>query len=72
MASLCATRRGWPLSFTTLRATGRIPMKVVPGAGLEPARHQTWHFKCHVSAYSTTRAKRKLGFVSYVRLQGEY
>ena len=34
--------------------------KVVPRAGLEPARlHQPWDFKSHVSTYSTTEASIK-------------
>lgn len=40
----------------------------VPKAGLEPARYSAQHFKCCVSAYSTTRAyKRESGFVTCVR-----
>ena len=36
------------------------PKKMVPRAGVEPARlHQPWDFKSHVSTYSTTEASNK-------------
>ena len=36
------------------------PKKMVPRAGVEPARlHQPWDFKSRVSTYSTTEASNK-------------
>ena len=43
------------LIFSYIKITP-FGVNLVPGAGLEPARYTAPHFKCGVSAYSTTRA----------------